>query len=320
MKAAILRAPDSAPEYGDFAEPVVGAGKELVQLVAAGIHPLVRSLARGRHYGSTGTWPLIPGVDAVARNESGALIYTGYVEAPYGTMAERMAVPVGLPLPAGADPVQIAGGLNPGLSSWMPLTARAAEVKNLGTVLVLGASGMAGVLAIQNALVLGATRVVGAGRSPQGLSRAGAAGATTVALRGDRDKDSAALVAALGDTTPSLVLDYIWAASAEACFAALQRHGLDEDTADISYVQIGAMAGPEAAVPASLLRSRHLRISGSGAGSASTADLMSQLSVYMRLIADHRVEVMTRAFPLSEIASAWEEAAKGGPRPVLVPG
>src|SRR5580698_1198485 len=104
MKAAIIGAPEASPEYGEFPEPQVSEGYELVELVATGIHPFVRSVAAGRHYGSTGTWPLIPGVDAVARTVDGDLILTGYVQPPYGTLAERMAIPgsMRVPLPSGA--------------------------------------------------------------------------------------------------------------------------------------------------------------------------------------------------------------------------
>ena len=322
MKAAILREPEGIPEYGDFAEPVLTQGRELVTLVAAGVHPIVRSLAAGRHYGSTGHWPLIPGVDAVARTTDGVLVYTGYVEPPYGTLAEHMAVPssMRIPLPTGADPVAIAGGLNPGLASWMPLTARAKEIGQLGTVLILGATGMAGMLAVQNALRLGASRVVGVGRKPSGLARASGVGAVTVALRGDRGTDAAALVSALEGGAPTLVLDFLWGPPAEATFAALGRHGLGEDEADIAYVQIGAPAGPEAAMPASLLRSRRIRIFGSGAGSASIAAIMEQVPIYMGLIADGRVEVPTQTFPLSQVRDAWKAASESGSRVVVVPG
>ncbi len=322
MKAAVVEAPGATPGYGDFDEPEAGEGREVVGLVSAGIHPVVRSLAEGRHYGSTGRWPLIPGVDAVARTADGTLVYTGYVEAPYGTLAERMAVPAGmrLPLPAGADPVQVAGGLNPGLASWLPLQARAAEAGALGTVVVLGATGMAGLLAVQNAYLLGAATVIGAGRKPAGLDRAAAAGATTVALTGDREEDAARLAGALGGGSPGLVLDFVWAGPAEAMFSALGRRGLQEDDADIAYVQIGALAGPEASVPSSLLRSRRIRISGSGAGSASVATIIDQLPAYMRLIAEGRVHVPTRTFPLSRVADAWTAARDGGPRVVVTPG
>lgn len=321
MKAAIVKAPNVAPEYGDFAEPRVDEGYELVELVAAGIHNVVRSFAAGRHYGSSGKWPQIPGVDAVARRPVGDLIYTGFIQPPYGTLAERMAAPITIriPLPSGADPVQVAGGLNPSLSSWVPLTARAAEIGALGTVLILGVTGMAGSLAVQHARFLGATQVVGLGRSPVRLQHAAKLGAKTVALTGERDVDAAALADALEGAAPSIVLDFLWAGAAETAFTALARRGLEEDTANIAYVQIGAMAGPDAALPAALLRSRRIRISGSGAGSASIAYIMAQVPVYLQLIADHQVEVPTRAYPLSAISEAWTAPADGT-RTVIVPG
>ncbi|HEX7267384.1 MAG TPA: zinc-binding alcohol dehydrogenase family protein [Streptosporangiaceae bacterium] len=322
MKAAVKRTPDTPPGYGDFPEPVAGEGREIVELAAAGVHPIVRSLAEGHHYGSTGTWPLIPGVDAVARTPSGTLVYTGYVEAPYGTLAERMAVPatMQLPLPQGAEPARIAGGLNPGLASWMPLQSRVGEAGTLGTVVVLGATGMAGMLAVQNASLLGAAQIVGVGRDPAGLERAAQTGATPVALTGDRETDAAALAAAFDGRPSSLILDFVWGPPAEAMFAALARRGLREDSADIAYVQIGAAAGPEASVPAALLRSRRIQIRGSGAGSAPIAAIIAQLPAYMQLIADGRVHIPTRTFPLSHIADAGNTAQDSGPRVVIVPG
>jgi NADPH:quinone reductase-like Zn-dependent oxidoreductase len=331
MKAAVLRGPDGIPECADFDEPPVPSGRELVELAAAGIHPVVRSLAANRHYGSTGTYPLIPGVDAVARTADGTLVYTGYVQPPYGTLAERMAVPIAmkLPVPEGVKPESVAGGLNPGLSSWLPLRNRQSEAGALGTVLILGATGMAGLLAVQNARLLGADRVIAAGRDRARLARAEAYGATTVPLpatpedgtaTGARDAIATALADALGGTAPGLVLDFVWGAPAEAAFAALARRGLEEDDADISYVQIGALAGAEAAVPAALLRSRRIRISGSGAGSASIDTLMTELPGYIQMIADGRVEVPVRVFALSAVSQAWAAAGGGGERVVVVPG
>ena len=322
MKAAIIDSPGATPVYGDFAEPQLSEGRELTTMVAAGIHPLVRALASGKHYSSKGLWPMIPGVDVVARTEDGSLIYTGFIEPPYGTFAERLAAPTAMRfvLPAEADPVQVAGGMNPGMSSWLPLNARKREVEKLGTVLILGVTGMAGFLAVQNAFALGAERVIGVGRSAAGLRQAAAKGAETVALAGDRETDGLAIAQALGKTAPSLILDFVWGAPAEAAFDALGRAEFEsEDKADIAHVQIGSMAGPEASVPASLLRSRRIRISGSGLGSASLADVMAQVPIYIRLIAEGRVEVPTRAFPLSKIAEAWA-AHESGRRSVIVPG
>ena len=128
-----------------------------------------------------------------------------------------------------------------------------------------------------------------------------------------------ALAAVLGGDAPGLVLDFVWGSVAETAFAALSRRGLREDTADIKYVQIGALAGPEAAVPSALLRSRKLTISGSGAGSVPAAEIKAQLPRYIQLIADGSVQVPFRTFPLSEVASAWTASAESGPRVVLVP-
>ncbi len=321
MKAAILKAPDATPEYREFADPEAVEGFELVDLVAAGLHPIVRSLAAGRHYGSAESRPLIPGVDAVARTADGELIFTGFIQPPYGTFAQRMAAPkkVRFALPSEADPVKIAAGINPGLSSWMPLHARAAELGAIGTVLILGVTGMAGSLAVQHARLLGASAVVGVGRNPVALARAAELGAKTVALTGDRDADAEALVHALDGAAPSIVLDFLFGAAAETAFAALARRGFEEDTANIAYVQIGAMAGPDALVPAALLRSRRITISGSGAGSASIADVMAQVPVYMQLIADRKIDVPTQTYPLSSIAEAWIAPAESTRRIVIVP-
>jgi NADPH:quinone reductase-like Zn-dependent oxidoreductase len=322
MKAAILHSADSVPVYGDFAEPEAGPGSQIVDLVAAGIHHLTRSVASGRHYSRDGAFPVIPGLNAVARTAGGHLVFTSSAPPPYGTFAERIASPDAMrfPLTDGASPEAVAAGVNPGMASWLPLKARRAQAGKLATVLVLGVTGMSGLLAAQNARLLGAARVVGAGRSQAGLQRAAAAGAETVTLTGDRDADAEALAAALDGDAPGLVLDFVWGPVAETAFQALGRRGFSEDTADISYVQIGALAGAEAAVPSSLLRSRKLAISGSGAGSVSAADIKALIPLYIQLIADGSVQVPFRTFPLSEAAAAWTASADSGPRVVLVPG
>ena len=321
MKAAILRAPDSVPVYGDFVEPTAGEGTEIVELVAAGIHQLTRAVAAGRHYGSAGVFPLIPGLNAVARRADGELVFTSSAGSPpYGTFAERIASPEAMrfPLPGRAHPEAVAAGVNPGMASWLPLNARQAEAGSLGTVLILGVTGMAGFLATQNARLLGAARVIGAGRSRPGLDRAAAAGAQAVALTGDTDADAGALARALDGDAPGLVLDFLWGTVAETAFGALARRGLSEDSSAIKYVQIGMLAGAAAAVPATLLGSRKLTISGSGAGSVPAAQIRAQIPAYIQLIAEGAVDVPFRTFPLSDAGAAWTASAEPGPRVVLV--
>jgi NADPH:quinone reductase-like Zn-dependent oxidoreductase len=320
MKAAILYSADTVPVYGDYDEPAAGEGSQIVDFVAAGIHQVTRSVATGRHYGRDAVFPVIPGLNAVARTASGELVFTASGEPPYGTFAERIASPNAMrfPLPDGARPEAMAAGINPGMASWLPLNARLAETGGLGTVLILGVTGISGFLAAQNARLLGAGRVVGTGRSQAGRDRAAAAGAQTVALTGDRDADAAALAEALDGDAPGLVLDFVWGTVAETALAALGREGFSEDRADIKYVQIGSLGGAEAAVPSALLRSRKLTISGSGAGSVPAAELKAQIPRYLQLIADGAVQVPFRTFPLSDVGAAWTASAETGPRVVLV--
>lgn len=310
MRAAVLTGPDVVPAATEFPEPRAADGREIVTLVAAGIHPVVRQLAGGEHYGSASAWPQVPGVDAVARTQDGALVYTGFAEHPYGTMAERIAVPMVLPLPAGADPVQVAAALNPGMSSWLSLRASVTD-GGLGTVVVLGATGVAGRLAVRNARLLGADHVIAVGRDRRRLLALAGDGVTTVELRSDHETDVAALREAFGTHRPRVVLDYVWGAPAEASFDALGRSGLDEDPAPIAYVEIGQSAGPRAAVPAALLRSTAITVRGSGAGSSSMATVMAELPGYLERIADGSVRVDVDVHPLDDVGRAWTTVAPG---------
>ena len=333
MKAAVVTNPGADPVYGEFDEPVVDEHHAMVELVAAGIHQVVRSRVEGRHYSTRGIWPAVPGIDAVARTPDGTLVYTGFVDPPWGTMAERMAVPgqFGTPLPDGADPVAVAAGMNPGMASWIPLARRRDELASdrqagdkagLGTVLVLGATGIAGGLAVDNALALGASAVVAAGRNPDRLAalaeRVPTPALRTVRLEPDEQRTADALADALAGRPPSAVIDFCWGSVAEAAFRALGRDDLDLPDADVRYVEVGGTAGPDAALPAALLRSRNVTMSGGGLGGTAVTEILARLPEYLSMIADGRVQVPHTAYPLSEVGAAW--CADDGTRSVVVPG
>jgi NADPH:quinone reductase-like Zn-dependent oxidoreductase len=233
-------------------------------------------------------------------------------------MAERLVTPFEVELPAGADPLAVAAGMNPGMSGWMPLIARREEVGALGTVLVLGATGMSGSLAVRAALSLGADRVIAAGRDPEAVERLRGLGAVTVPLaHAEPDARAAALGAAVAEAPPALVLDFVWGPVAEAAFAALGGVGADDDAADVDYVQIGSLAGTEAALPAALLRSRRLRITGSGAGSVSKAQMIAEIPEVISRFGDGTFDAPYTAYPLSRVGEAW--AHQGRTRAVVVP-
>jgi len=313
MRAAIIETAGGQVVAGEFAEPEPVEGETVMEVLAAGIHPVVRGMATGGHYGSKNHYPLVPGVDCVARGEDGIVRYAGFARQPWGTIAERVAVRMGLPIPAGADSVQIAGALNPGMGSWLSMTARVNQLGELGTVLVVGATGVAGRIAVQSAFALGATRVVGIGRDPERLAEVERFGGVPVSLA----DGAAAITTALAGTEPSLVLDYAWGPAAETVWEALERRGLEEDHADIMHVQIGTMAGTHAALPGALLRSRRITLTGAGAGSVSVAEMMAHLPAFMERVATGEISAPVREFPLSRVDEAWSYA--GPERAVVVP-
>ncbi|MEW9552307.1 hypothetical protein [Nonomuraea sp. NPDC050783] len=318
MRAAVVHTPESVPVCADFPDPERQPGREPLRLVGAGLHHVVRGLASGRHYGSGQVYPLVPGIDAVARTGDGRLVYTGLSRPPWGTMAEWLVTPFEVEVPAGADPLAVAAGMNPAVAGWMPLVGHREEVGGLGTVLVLGATGMSGGLAVRAALSLGAKQVVAAGRDHEALERLRGLGAVTVPLAGAAPgAGAAALAAAVAETRPTLVLDFVWGPVAEAAFAALGKAGAGDKGTAVDYVQIGSLAGSEAALPSALLRSRRIRISGSGAGSVSKAEMIGAFPELITRFADGTFDVPYTTFPLGRVGEAW--AHQGRTRAVVVP-
>ena len=193
MKAAVVHAFDAPPCYQDFDLPEPeGPDEVLVQVLAAGLHPRVRSGASGTHYADVPVLPMIPGVDAVGRLPDGTLVYCVVHDTPHGTMAERVIADRRrcVPLPEGTDEAVIAAAMNPAMSSWLALRLRA-PLRPGQSVFVLGATGNAGQMAIQIAKRLGAGRVVGAGRELRRLEKSGAD--ELVSLVGDAKSVSAAV-------------------------------------------------------------------------------------------------------------------------------
>ncbi|KIH98499.1 oxidoreductase [Streptomonospora alba] len=319
MRAAVVNTPEAVPVCADFPDPEPRQDRPPLRLVGAGLHHVVRGLASGRHYGSGQAYPLVPGIDAVARTDDGRLVYTGLAPSPWGTMAERLVTPFEVELPAGADPLAVAAGMNPAMSGWMALAARCEEAGEPGTVLVLGATGMSGSLAVRAALSLGAKRVIAAGRDHESLERLRGLGAVTFAPAGDGpDAWATALGAAVAEARPALVLDFVWGPVAEAAFTALAGPGPDDDASGtLDYVQIGSLAGTEAALPAALLRSRRIRISGSGAGSVTRERMIAEAPAVIARFADGTFDAPYSPYPLSRVGEAW--AHQGRTRAVVVP-
>ena len=309
MNAAVVRAFDAPPSYSTFPDPVAQDGEHLVTVTAAGLHQIVKSLASGAHYGSTGELPFIPGVDGVGRLADGRRIYFGGSRAPYGTMAEIALAPAWMtvPLPDGLDDATAAGIANPAMSSLVALTARAGFVAG-ESVLILGATGVAGQLAIQVARQLGAKRIVGAGRNVDALCDAGLD--EVIALNQPEDDLRKAFIAE-AVAGIDVVIDYLWSRPTELLLEALAKGFKATATHRTRLVEVGASAGPNITLPAAILRSIDLTILGSGFGAASIDRIFAAVSELFALAASGALKLDVDPVPLSDVEAAWTRADKG---------
>src|SRR5579859_1474956 len=172
MKAAVLHTLGKAPRFEEFADPTAGKDEALLRVRAASLKAVDRQMASGSHYASPRQLPAVCGTDGVGDLEDGTRVFFGGPRRPYGAMAERTVAPRAFcfPVPAGIDDETAAALPNPGVSAWLSLKYRA-KLAPGETVLILGATGVTGQLAVQIAKLLGAKRVIGAGRNPEMLGK-----------------------------------------------------------------------------------------------------------------------------------------------------
>ena len=313
MRAAVVRAFDAPPSYSTFADPAPEGDEMLVTVTAAALSQIVKSLANGTHYGSSGELPFVPGVDGVGRLEDGTRVYFTEVRDPFGTMAEKCVTERSrcIPLPDALDDATAAGIANPAMSSWAALAARAKFVAG-ESVLILGATGVAGQLAVQIAKRMGARRVVSVGRNPQALEKLKGQGADrTISLDQEQDTLVEAFRSEIAGAGVDVVLDYLWGQPAESALKAIAQEGLHRSAPRVRYVQIGTAAGLSINLPGAALRSSGLELLGSGFGSASLEELRNAIAEAFQSAAAEPFQFMVKTAPLSEVGALWGAQEQG---------
>ncbi len=319
MHAAVVTSFDEPPHYLEFEAPQATTDGEItVDVLAVGLHPRTKSGAAGTHYTSTGKLPMIPGIDGVGRRADGTRIYFVADDHVLGTMAENAVVDVrrSVELPDDVDVAKIAAALNPAMSSWVALRRRV-PIETGQSVLVLGATGNAGRMAVQVAKRLGAGRVVGAGRDLPRLNELTSVGVDEVVRLSD---DAAATAVALGAAAAEvdIVIDYLWGEPAQQAMLALLRTRADHSR-PMDWIQIGAMAGPTIELPSVALRSANLRLQGSGQGAVSTEVYLAELSSLVAEIDAGNIAVKANCRPLADVETVWAQPDVPGERTVLLP-
>jgi NADPH:quinone reductase len=306
VRAAVVRELGAPPEVDDVPDPEPSEGRQAVEVLAAGLNPIDIAVGSGRYYAGHPDVPYVPGAEAVARLPDGSL---GYLHgdrmgvARNGAFAEQVLYPPeqAFPVPDGVEPaLAVALGVA-GLAGWVPLAWRA-PVRPDDVVLVLGATGTVGLVAVQAARVLGAARVVAAGRNEAALERAHERGAdATVRLDGGGDLAEAFREACGGDG-PTLVHDPLWGEPAAAAVEAAARGA--------RIVNLGQSAGPESTLRSGAVRGKQLDLYGY-TNFAVPPDLLSEQ--YQRLCehaARGDIQVDIETMPLDRVSEAWRRQAE----------
>jgi NADPH:quinone reductase-like Zn-dependent oxidoreductase len=187
------------------------------------------------------------------------------------------------------------------------------------TVLILGATGVTGKLAVQAARRLGAGRIVAAGRNEQVLGELPGLGADTVVRLGQPDDDLAEDLRAAARGGYDLVIDYLWGHPTEVFLGAITHHDMQVRSARTRLVQVGDMAGPSISLSAEVLRSAGLEILGVGTGTMPPLDvIMSTLEELLCLVRDGELRIDIDRLPLREVGRVWP-CDQHGRRPVFIP-
>ncbi|MGV9383307.1 quinone oxidoreductase family protein [Nonomuraea sp. NPDC003707] len=319
MKAAVLHEAGGIPRYEDFPDPVAGDGEVIIDVKAVAVENVDKAIAAGTHYASEkyiGRLPVIPAFDGIGALPDGTLVGFGNIRLPYGALAEKAVVPQGsyMPIPDGIDPAVVA--VMASAVTAMSMKTAAGFVPG-ETVLVQGATGVAGRLAVKVARLLGAGRIVATGRDDNQLREVQAIGADTVINTAVSDEALAqAYLDARGDGY-DVVVDYLWGRPSEILLRALvpRSFAFGKPT---RVVQIGESAGTEVAIAGSSLRTSGVEIYGAAKG----LDRQTMDEVYQQVVTWTRSGELTfevEKVPLSDIATAWQRTDLKGRRLVVMP-
>ncbi len=292
-------------------------GQVLVRITAAPIVPLDLLCASGTSYFGAPALPYVPGVQGVGVTDDGRRVWVASSAgmAPGdGTLAERYAVTPGdiVPIDGEVDDASVAAiGLS-GVAAWSAVHLRARLAAG-ERVVVLGAGGAVGQVAVAVAVAHGAGRVVGVCRGPAAAERARRNGADEVVTLPE-DRDPAALATAITDAlggTADVVIDPVFGWVVEGALRAMTNHG--------RLVNLGGSAADAATFSSAMVRSKSLSVLGYTNNNLTPEQREEALTSVVAL-ADGRSLVEHAARPLTEVSDAWREVASGsGIRQVLLP-
>jgi NADPH2:quinone reductase len=315
MRAALIEQIGEPPVVGEAAEPQRGPGQALVQVTAAPVNPVDIAVSKGTYPAGSPQPPYVPGREAVGRVLEGDALEPGtqiwFMSDVNGCMAEYAvaAEDTAVELPDGTDHA-LAGALGiAGLTGWLAVEWRA-HVREGDRVLVLGATGMVGLVAVQAARILGAGRIAAAGRDPEALDAARAAGAhATVVLEGGVEQMQKAFEDAC-DGRPNVVIDPLWGVPARAAIEAA--------AFSARHVQLGQSAGPEVALGSGPIRTKSLAILGLTIGQVPREIKAAAHRKLLHHATSGALSIERETLPLDWVGEAWRRQESSPHRKLVV--
>ena len=307
MKALVVDDFKTVPQWKEIYQPPAGPGEVWVQVRAAALSNLVKAKANGSHYSSRAEFPFVRGTDGVGTLPDVSRVFFSLPVFPYGSMGEYALVKVEncIALPSDISDVDAAALANPLMSSMAALTKRARFVKG-ESVLINGATGSSGSLAVKIAKILGASTVVVTGRNPEALRELLKNGADqAISLMQDPAALSMEVRQVMKAHQITVVLDYLFGPSAEAILNAIGGPGSAHSSLPVRYVQIGSISGATISLNASCLRSTALELMGSGLGSVSEEGLLEVIGKGLSMAGAHGLRVAAESVAMSLGAQRW---------------
>jgi NADPH:quinone reductase-like Zn-dependent oxidoreductase len=320
MKAAVIYQKGEMPQYVDFPEPIAHGDNELlISVKAAAIKHFDTSKASGKHYSAKDDIQdaKVIGGDGVGVLEDGTRVFALGVS---GMIAERAVIEKDrmVKLPEGIDDVTAAALPNAVAGSAMGLFFRAG-MKAGETVLINGATGFTGKIAVQVARHYGAKKIIATGRNEQSLQSLKESGADEIISTTDDEQFIGQIQKTNRDTPIDIIIDYLWGHTAELMLTALKGKG--SFTHPVRFVSIGAITGDKIQLSAEVLRSVDLQLSGSGLGSWTKDEMQKLFSEIIpemfQLAADHKLKVETVNVNLKDIQKLQNMQVPGGKRLVI---
>jgi NADPH:quinone reductase-like Zn-dependent oxidoreductase len=303
VKAAVVWEAGKAPLYSEFEDPIPHEDEVCIHVTASALTNFTKLRASGKHFSFAAQPPFVVGIDGVGKLDDGTRVYFLFPQAPFGGMAERTVAHSShcIHVPENMDDVTLAAIADPGMAAWSALETRA-QLKVGETVLINGATGTAGRMAIQIARHLGAEKIIATGRNRSILSRLPSLGADVViALDGD-DKTVEDQLRVQISAGIDVVLDFLWGTSATQLLALA---GVDKRMKPIRFVQVGTASAPAITLPGAILRSSSIQMMGSGIGSIPLEEIIRVLSKLMAAASVVGFQIETTKLPINRIEEAW---------------